>query len=747
MIWVRGGTTGRYLDAMRGSEVAAASIGINHTPRADRRVRAVGRDRRARRRPDDRLHAPRHASNIDSVLRARARPRVGRARRHARVAHGRGRDQRRDRLRVLPGGGPAHVDPVARQPRAARVPHERRCRPALQPILFGLGALTYAKHPEGILEFQKRTFVRVRSSASIDRFGGKGKAGTPRPTIPAARPWSRRRAAAHEPARPRTSVTKHVRGHHRARRREPRRRARARSSGSSARTARARRRSSTACSALLRPDGGTVTLRRPRPHAACPTHRRARLGIGRTFQRIELFAGMTPREHFLVAERVRSGKRRAVEGHAVHCGRPDRRRERSAAQATLELLGLGAGRRPPGRVAEPRRRPARRDRAGADDRSRSSCCSTSRRRVSTAHETAALGETLRDRAARSRGSRSCSSSTTSSFVRSLVERVFVLDFGTLIASGPTDDGVRRQRRPQGLPRGPRLMAAVPSPARRGRAAARAARRRRRRTGRSARSSASRSRSPAGARARAARLERRGQDHDRPRVLRARSRRRRARCSSTATTSPAARTYQFARLGIIHAPEGRSVFASLTVEENLELTFRRSRGRAGVREALDEAYTLFPRLGERRTQLAGTLSGGEQRMLSLARVLVEQPRLLIADELSLGLAPIIVDEVYRTLADDPRRGHHAADRRAARAPRARDRRRRDRAREGRGRLLRARCRSSATCRRGCSAAATSRPPAPEPRYGAPNSARGSTRASVSTIVVALDAAPGRRARSS
>jgi branched-chain amino acid transport system ATP-binding protein len=105
---------------------------------------------------------------------------------------------------------------------------------------------------------------------------------------------------------------------------------------------------------------------------------------------------------------------------------------------------------------------------------------------------------------------------------------------------------------------------------------------------------------------------------------------------------------YARRGVVHAPEGRSVFASLTVEENLELTFRRSRGRAGVRGALDEAYALFPRIGERKTQLAGTLSGGEQRMLSLARVLVEKPRLLIADELSLGLAPIIVDEVYRTL---------------------------------------------------------------------------------------------------
>jgi branched-chain amino acid transport system ATP-binding protein len=110
-----------------------------------------------------------------------------------------------------------------------------------------------------------------------------------------------------------------------------------------------------------------------------------------------------------------------------------------------------------------------------------------------------------------------------------------------------------------------------------------------------------------------------------------------------------RPYKFARLGVVHAPEGRSVFASLSVEENLTLTFRRSRGRNGVGAALDEAYAMFPRLGERRKQQAGTLSGGEQRMLSLSRVLVERPRLLIADELSLGLAPLIVDEVYRTLA--------------------------------------------------------------------------------------------------
>jgi branched-chain amino acid transport system ATP-binding protein len=109
-----------------------------------------------------------------------------------------------------------------------------------------------------------------------------------------------------------------------------------------------------------------------------------------------------------------------------------------------------------------------------------------------------------------------------------------------------------------------------------------------------------------------------------------------------------RTYAFARAGVAHAPEGRSVFGSLTVEENLTLSFRRVHGRDRVRASLDRAYELFPALGRRRHQDAGLLSGGEQRMLSMARVMVEQPKLLIADELSLGLAPIIVDELYASL---------------------------------------------------------------------------------------------------
>jgi branched-chain amino acid transport system ATP-binding protein len=101
----------------------------------------------------------------------------------------------------------------------------------------------------------------------------------------------------------------------------------------------------------------------------------------------------------------------------------------------------------------------------------------------------------------------------------------------------------------------------------------------------------------------------------------------------------------ARAGVLHAPEGRSVFGTLTVEENLVLGM----AEGGADGGLDKAFDLFPRLRERRSQVAGTLSGGEQRMLSLARVLAQPPRLLIVDELSLGLAPIVVEEVYETLA--------------------------------------------------------------------------------------------------
>jgi branched-chain amino acid transport system ATP-binding protein len=104
-------------------------------------------------------------------------------------------------------------------------------------------------------------------------------------------------------------------------------------------------------------------------------------------------------------------------------------------------------------------------------------------------------------------------------------------------------------------------------------------------------------------------------------------------------------FRIARTGVAHVPEGRGVFANLTVEENLALAFRQRAGRAAVAGALSRAYGAFPVLGERRRQRAGTLSGGQQRLLSLAKVLVVPPKLLVADELSLGLAPVVVESVY------------------------------------------------------------------------------------------------------
>lgn len=114
-------------------------------------------------------------------------------------------------------------------------------------------------------------------------------------------------------------------------------------------------------------------------------------------------------------------------------------------------------------------------------------------------------------------------------------------------------------------------------------------------------------------------------------------------------------YKIARAGVAHVPEGRGIFASLTVEENLVLAFRQRAGRQAVADSLARAYEAFPVLGERRRQRGGTLSGGQQRLLSLAKVLVVPPKLLVADELSLGLAPVVVDAVYDGLREINRAG--------------------------------------------------------------------------------------------
>jgi branched-chain amino acid transport system ATP-binding protein len=113
--------------------------------------------------------------------------------------------------------------------------------------------------------------------------------------------------------------------------------------------------------------------------------------------------------------------------------------------------------------------------------------------------------------------------------------------------------------------------------------------------------------------------------------------------------------EIAALGIAHVPEGRRVFAKMTVLENLRMgAYLRADG-GGVARTLETVFDAFPRLRERQGQRAGSLSGGEQQMLAIGRALMASPRLILADEMSQGLAPVIVQEVYRRLLEVNRRG--------------------------------------------------------------------------------------------
>lgn len=116
------------------------------------------------------------------------------------------------------------------------------------------------------------------------------------------------------------------------------------------------------------------------------------------------------------------------------------------------------------------------------------------------------------------------------------------------------------------------------------------------------------------------------------------------------------SHDLIRAGLALVPEGRGIFPKLTVHENLEMgAFSRTDGKAAVSNDIDRMYDTFPRLKERSSQLAGTMSGGEQQMLAISRALMGRPKLLLLDEPSMGLAPIIVQKIFETIREVVRGG--------------------------------------------------------------------------------------------
>ncbi len=626
VILVRNGTTGKFLDALRGSETAAASIGIHGSRQRVHRVRALGRDRRRRRRP---ARDARHPGQLRRELRPVLRARVAGRRRDRRRPHGRRRGRGRARaraparaaqragdlarmavralrarragLRPPPGGRARGAEAMGRRvrptPRAEARRRDRdgertrRRRRGARTAVSILDARNIVKRFSGITALEDVT-LEVEPGESVGLIGPNGAG--------------------------KTTLFDCVLG-------------------------------------LQRPDAGSVHFD-GRDVTRMPVYQRARLGMGRTFQRIELFGGMTVREHLVVADRSRrlGASTRRGAGDADPARSEHARADEllalleldDVADHAIETLSLGRGRLVElarTLMTDPLLLLLDEPSSGLD-----------------ARETQELVRTLRA-VREERGTAVLLVEHDIEMVESFAHRLVVLEFGAVIAEG-APDAVMHDRVVRDAYLGEIADSAVDATE----AAVEAAT------------------APASAPVRSDHAEPLLELHEvdagygpfralfgvsftmqagrvtallgangagKSTVARVVSGLIRPTAGSVrfdGVDISRMKPWDIAALGIVHAPEGRSVFGSLTVEENLTLEFRRSLGRRGVAGGLERAFEMFPRLRDRRRAEAGTLSGGEQRMLSLARVLVQPPRLLVVDELSLGLAPIVVDEVYATL---------------------------------------------------------------------------------------------------
>ncbi|HEY4397355.1 MAG TPA: ATP-binding cassette domain-containing protein [Acidimicrobiia bacterium] len=380
-------------------------------------------------------------------------------------------------------------------------------------------------------------------------------------------------------------------------------------------------------------DGNDITRRKP--------HQRARLGIGRTFQRLETFGSLTARENVLVAAEMRRGW-----SH-------DRKRSPSTvADEILERVGLQAvaedrvDRLPTGtaRLVELGRALAMQPRVLLLDEPSAGLNES---------ETATLGTLLRDVAATGLGVLLVEHDM--SFVMGTCARIHVLDFGRIISVGtPTEVQGDATVRAAYLGEGEEHERTAPAAASRDGGGT------------------------TGAAAAAPALELRDirAGYGTIEVLHGvsltvptgsvfallgpngagKSTTLKVASGQIAPTSGEVRLFgssvkgkssdALARAGICAIPEGRGIFPNLTVTENLRMATYTG---PGLAELEDRAFTRFPRLRDRRKQLAGTLSGGEQQMLAMARALTTDPKVLLLDELSMGLAPIVVDELYEIVA--------------------------------------------------------------------------------------------------